>query len=134
MNCPPIDQQVTFLYSSDLAKTAVFYQKILQMRLVLDQGSCQIFQTTPTAFLGFCARLGSHLEDDGRRHVILTLVSDQVDAWYKYLIGQEVEIEKAPTLNKTFNIYHLFIRDPNGYLIEIQQFLDETWPQSPRIN
>jgi hypothetical protein len=27
------------------------------------------------------------------------------------------------------NIYHCFLRDPNGYLIEIQRFLDPAWPR-----
>ncbi|OQY24133.1 MAG: hypothetical protein DRJ03_06405 [Chloroflexi bacterium] len=30
-------------------------------------------------------------------------------------------------LNPRYNIYHCFLRDPNGYLIEIQRFLDSAW-------
>ncbi|MCP4415534.1 MAG: VOC family protein, partial [Chloroflexi bacterium] len=36
---PPIEQQVTFLHAQDLAETAVFYEKILGLKLVLDQGN-----------------------------------------------------------------------------------------------
>ncbi|MCB8985667.1 MAG: VOC family protein [Ardenticatenaceae bacterium] len=121
---PPIQQQVTFLHTAVLPETAVFYQTILGLPLVLDQGVCQIFQATPTAFLGFCR----HLEGARPSGVILTLVSEDVDGWHAYLKAQGVAIEKPPTLNETFNIYHCFIRDPNGYLIEIQRFLDPAWP------
>jgi catechol 2,3-dioxygenase-like lactoylglutathione lyase family enzyme len=39
-----------------------------------------------------------------------------------------VAIEKRPTMNTTYNIYHFFMRDPDGYLVEIQRFLDPAWP------
>jgi catechol 2,3-dioxygenase-like lactoylglutathione lyase family enzyme len=38
-----------------------------------------------------------------------------------------VEITKPPTYNERYQIYHLFARDPNGYLVEIQRFEDPRW-------
>ena len=38
-------------------------------------------------------------------------------------------MEKPPTYNPTYHIYHLFVRDPDGYLVEIQTFLDPAWPK-----
>ncbi|MBE2222814.1 MAG: VOC family protein [Anaerolineae bacterium] len=125
MTRPDVTQQVTFLHTADLVETAVFYQTILGLKMVLDQGRCQIFQVNGAAFIGFC----EHFEGANPDGVILTLVSEQVDAWYDYLTARNVPVEKPPTLNETFNIYHLFLRDPNGYLVEIQRFLDQTWPQ-----
>ena len=61
--------------------------------------------------------------------VILTLVSQEVDRWADYLQAHGITLEKPPTLYDRFNIYHCFLRDPNGYLIEIQQFLDPAWPR-----
>jgi len=121
---PPFDQQVTFLYTNDLAAAARFYEDILQLPLVLDQGSCRVYRVSRDAFLGLCARPEPATPDS----VIITLVSNQVDAWHEHLLAQGVTIEKAPTLNQAYNIYHLFARDPNGYLIEIQTFLDPSWP------
>jgi catechol-2,3-dioxygenase len=40
---PPIEQQITFLHAQDLAETAVFYEQILGLKRVLDQGSCHIY-------------------------------------------------------------------------------------------
>ncbi len=125
MKRPSFDQQVTFLATNNLARTAPFYTQILGLRLVLDQGSCQIFQVSANAFIGFC----EHLEFvKAAKGVILTLVSQEVDAWYAYLQSRSVAVEKPPQLNQRFNIYHLFLRDPDGYLVEIQQFLDPAWP------
>lgn len=119
------DQQITFLYTGDLAETAVFYQQVLGLPLVLDQGNCHIYRTARNAFLGFC----DHLSDDGQRlsGVILTLVTDDVNAWYEQLRVKGVVFTKPPELNPRFNIYHCFFRDPNGYLLEIQRFEDTDW-------
>ena len=66
---PSIDQQVTFLLTSDLAATAHFYEDVLGLPLVLDQGSCRIYQVNGNAFIGFCERADSVLLcESGRYH------------------------------------------------------------------
>lgn len=121
---PSIDQQVTFLYTNDLEQSADFYANILQLPLILDQGACRIYRTSRDSFLGICKTD----EPIGTVNVIVTLVSTEVDKWHAYLLEKKIHIEKPPTLYEKFNIYHLFVRDPNGYLIEIQTFLDIDWP------
>jgi catechol 2,3-dioxygenase-like lactoylglutathione lyase family enzyme len=126
-NRPTLDQQVTFLYTRNLAATADFYERVLGLPLVLDQGSCRIYGVGKSAFVGFCERAEAPERPVG---VILTLVSREVDAWYDYLCRQGVEFEKPPAFNPAYNIYHCFLRDPNGYLLEIQTFFDPAWPHT----
>jgi catechol 2,3-dioxygenase-like lactoylglutathione lyase family enzyme len=125
MNRPAIEQQVTFLATRDLDVNAAFYADVLGLSLILDQGACRIYQTGRTAFLGFCEHLPLN---SGEQPVIITLVSQDVDGWYDYVSAKGVAIEKRPTMNTTYNIYHFFMRDPDGYLVEIQRFLDPAWP------
>jgi catechol 2,3-dioxygenase-like lactoylglutathione lyase family enzyme len=77
------------------------------------------------AYVGFCTRAGANRDS---RDVIFTMVSHEVDAWHDYLVAQGVEIEKPPTLSETYNVYHIFFLDPNGYKLEIQEFKDPAWP------
>ena len=35
-----------------------------------------------------------------------------------------IEIPNPPKINSKFNIYHFFFKDPNGYTLEVQKFLD----------
>ena len=51
---PQIDQQITFLYATDLLETIAFYEDIMGFELVLDQKTCRIYRISPTAFLGIC--------------------------------------------------------------------------------
>ena len=127
MTRPVIDQQVTFLAARDLQATAAFYEQLINLPLIFDQGTCRIYQAAGGAFLGFCAHLPIV---DGESPVILTLVSQEVDDWYAYLVSQGVEVAQQPVLNEQYNIYHFFVRDPDGYLVEIQRFLDPAWPST----
>ena len=125
MSRPTIDQQVTFLFTRDLETTAKFYEEVMGLRLVLDQGSCRIYRVCGDGFLGFCQREGAPQPPQG---VIFTFVTTAVDEWYEFLLGHGIVFDKPPALNPDYNIYHCFLRDPNGYLLEIQQFLDPDWP------
>ncbi|MGJ3238524.1 MAG: VOC family protein [Anaerolineae bacterium] len=123
----PIAEQITFLYCENLATTAPFYEDVLGLELALDQGSCRIYHISGrTAYLGLCER-ATPREKDG---VIFTLVTPDVDGWYERITAQGIKCEYAPRLNDTYNIYHFFVKDPNGYLIEFQHFPTLDWDQS----
>jgi len=125
MPAPVINQQVTFLYTENLDKTANFYEGVLDFNLVLDQGGCRIFRVSGDVFLGFCQREGVTANKDG---IVYTFVTEDVDEWYDYLKVRGVDLVKTPEENPAYNIYHFFFRDPNGYLLEVQKFLDPRWP------
>lgn len=122
-----IDQQVTFLYCSDLERTAQFYQEIFNLEMVLDQGTCRIYRVCENAFVGFCQKAEPPAD---KNSVIFTFVTQDVDGWYRHLAEHGVEIEKPPAENPIYNIYNMFLRDPDGYLIEVQRFLDPAWPSN----
>jgi catechol 2,3-dioxygenase-like lactoylglutathione lyase family enzyme len=118
------DAGITFCYTRDLKRTARFYEDVLGLPLVLDQGGCRIYRVSDGAYFGFCER-----EEVGSpKGVILTFVTQDVDSWYEKLSRQGVEFEKAPAFNPDYNIYHCFLRDPDGNLLEIQRFEDPRWP------
>ncbi|MBS1252624.1 MAG: hypothetical protein MAG451_01665 [Anaerolineales bacterium] len=122
MSHPQIDQQITFLYTRNLEATAQFYEETLGLPLALDQGDCCIYQVSGDGYVGFCKRAEAPEEPAG---VIFTIITPEVDAWHAYLHDRGVTFEKPPALNPEYNIYHCFLRDPNGYLIEIQRFEED---------
>jgi catechol 2,3-dioxygenase-like lactoylglutathione lyase family enzyme len=121
-----IDAQITFCYTADLEATARFYEDVLGLRLALDQGTCRIYETAAGAYLGFCARAET-AEPSG---IILTLVTEDVDGWHERLTARGAVFEDPPEHNPEYDIYHCFLRDPNGYRIEIQRFDDPRWKES----
>ncbi len=122
---PNIDQQITFLKTRDLEGTAHFYGEVLDLPLKLDQGTCRIYQVSRDAYLGFCQQKESSEggTDSDTGSIVVTLVCQDVDGWYEHLRRQGLVLERPPTVNPAYDIYHFFFRDPNGYLVEIQRFL-----------
>jgi catechol 2,3-dioxygenase-like lactoylglutathione lyase family enzyme len=121
------DAQITFCYTRDLAMTSRFYEEILGLERVLEQSGCRIYRVTGQAFLGCCER-PERAPAGEANEVILTLVTEDVDGWHRRLVEHGVPVEKAPAANPQYLIYHCFVRDPNGYLVEIQRFEDPRWP------
>ncbi|WP_375504109.1 VOC family protein [uncultured Nostoc sp.] len=120
---PQIDEQITFFYTHNLNASREFYEQKLGLELWLDQGTCRIYTVSGSGYLGLCQTSEiSTPPADKQSSVIFTLVTQQVDEWFEYLKERGVEFEKPPTLNEKYNIYHCFLRDPSGYLIEIQRF------------
>ena len=123
MSHPTIDSQITFLYTADLEATAEFYENTMGLELWLDQGTCRIYQVSKDGYLGFCERADAQVDHPDVIYTIVTPESADVDEWYEYLKAKGVKFEKEPAENPKYKIYHCFLRDPNGYLIEIQKFL-----------
>ncbi len=115
------DALIAFYPCHDLGATRDFYERDLGLRLERDQGSCLIFGVAGGGYLGFCQHERPLAEHPG---LILTLVLDDVDGVYQRLKRRAVETEGPPKLNEPFGIYHFFARDPDGYRLEVQRFLE----------
>jgi catechol 2,3-dioxygenase-like lactoylglutathione lyase family enzyme len=126
---PPLDEQITFIYTTDMAASDAFYAGQLELPLALDQGSCHIYRLTAAGYLGVCQRPAETIQavDPRKRGVIITLVTQEVDRWHQHLVAKGVRFESPPQFNAEYDIYHCFLRDPNGYLIEIQRFAEPRW-------
>ncbi|MDE2749882.1 MAG: VOC family protein [Chloroflexota bacterium] len=125
MNSLPIDSQITFVYTVDLARSARFYEEVLGFPLALDQGTCRIYRVLgPGAYIGICQ--SEEAPEDGAG-LIFTLVTPDVDGWYERIIARGWACEHPPRRNATYRIYHFFLRDPSGYRIEIQRFERNDW-------
>ncbi|TFF87829.1 MAG: VOC family protein [Promethearchaeota archaeon] len=117
------EDYITFFGTEDLDNTTKFYQNILGLDLYKDQGVCKIFTISAQAKIGFCEHMEVVLEE---KSPIITFITQKVDNVYKKLRDKGIEILNPPKLNPKFQIYHFFLKDPNGYTIEIQKFLEET--------
>ncbi len=113
--------QVMFLPTDNHQKIIDFYEGVLGLELVRDQKLCRIYKTGPGSYLGFCER-GYTIPTEFR--VVITLLIDDVDGVYKLLKERGITTESEPELSERFNVYQFFVRDPNGYLLEVQRFLE----------
>ena len=127
MEHPKISQHITFIYTQNLEQAAHFYEEIFALQLWRDQKTCRIYHLTGESYLGICQRgddAKGTVNEGQQNNVIITIVCDEVDQWYTFLTTKGIVFDKPPALNPRYNIYHCFLRDIDGYLIEIQRFLD----------
>ncbi len=115
--------QITFLPAADLQRSRWFYSDVLRLELVLDQGACLIWRVTESSYVGICERQSVETTKD----VILTLVADDVDGWCNRIIDAGGTIDRGPEHSDRYGIYHAFLTDPDGNVVEIQRFDDPNW-------
>lgn len=114
------EQQVVFLSVRDLKESSKFYGETLGLRLARDQDICRIYHLTGNSYIGLCQDKDSKKQEG----MTLTMVSDDVNGWYERLQVRGVKTRNQPRLNEKYQIYHFYLEDPDGYIIEIQKFVD----------
>lgn len=117
-------EQIVFLYVADLDRSTTFYRDVLGFPLVLDQGSCRIFQSTATSYVGVCT---IRPEKVGVAGALLTFVTEDVDVWHDKLVAAGTTITRGPQSNPDYQIYNFFAEDPDGNHIEVQRFDSPDW-------
>ena len=116
------DGVITWVYFDDLDKTSAFYGDVLGLALWRDAGSARIFRVGPAAMIGVCRAFADRVVQPAGG--MITLLTDAVDETYARLLAEGAELEVPPERLERFGIYSFFCRDPNGYVIEVQSFLD----------
>ena len=124
---PAFDGAITFCYVPDLEATARFYEDLLGLPLVLDQGGCRIYGVAGGGYFGFCERDVPPQPES----FLLTFVTDDVDGVHERLAAAGVPVDQPPRDNDEYGIYHAFYRDPAGYRVEVQRFHDPKWNAGP---
>ncbi|QKZ05625.1 VOC family protein [Pseudomonas eucalypticola] len=111
---------ITFFYYDDLAPISQFYEQVLGLELVLDQGVARIYRLGEHSYFGIVDGQRGHLKAQPRSAVLLTLVDEDVEGWHQRLQAKGVA-GLSPILRGTY-CEHFFFEDPAGYALEIQRF------------
>lgn len=115
---------ITWLYYQDLLAMQNFYEDVLGLELVADQGWTKIYKATNTGFIGLVdERRGMHdfTED---KAVNVSFIMKDLDGWFDYVKS------KAPFSLRSTEIgegpdgkYRAFVGfDPEGYFMEFDRF------------
>ena len=119
---PPLQAANAFYYYADLGRAWAFYRDILGFDTVADYGFAKILRLAGSSFLTLVdADYGMHTVEEPKS-VTMALVSDQVEAWYDYLITAGVPIHREYDV-KPGRAHDGFVAlDPEGYFLEFERF------------
>lgn len=115
-----ITSLINFYGCNDLEKTKAFYVDLCGLNLFKDQGKCHIYALSTSAMIGFCTHIDVVHQDNSP---LITLVVDDVHQTHQMMQQANKQPGKI-NVNEFFKIEHFFMKDPNGYTIEIQRFID----------
>lgn len=122
---PSITSQTVMFYYRDLAAPASFYGTALGLERTLDWEWAKMFRTGPDSTVGLI------LEGEGAFHkvqaenaVMLSLVTDEVDAWYRRLKARK-DVKFLKEIKSGSGIRSFLLEDPGGYTVEFFQWLNE---------
>jgi len=90
-----IQGSIFWLYYQDLKEAQDFYEKTLKLEFLVNQGFAQIYASSASGFIGpVDGSQGLHPFTE-KKAVNIGFITDQIDQWYKYLIGRGLKI-KSP--------------------------------------
>jgi predicted enzyme related to lactoylglutathione lyase len=119
-----LSSQITFLYFKELAGPAHFFEEVLGLQKVDDQGFARIYRISGGAFIGIVDEAQGYCDAPAAKNVLITLVTDDVHQWYERLQAAGIAIDAAPAIHEKANVEGFFFEGPGGYAFEIQKFLN----------
>ena len=117
------EKLITFLYYVDLPRAMAFYENVMGLKLVIDQGWSKIYEVTSSGYIGLVDQArGSHRAHPVKPVQICMRVAG-VDAWHRYLLDEGITITNGPRDVPDLKIRAFVFNDPEGYQIEIQSVM-----------
>ena len=123
---PSIVSQTVMLYYDDLDAPEAFYGQRLGLEKTRDFGWVKFFRVSTGAEVGIVkSGPGAYFKTQPRNAVMLSIVTDDVDAWYARLKADKdvvvlVDIHTA----ESAPIRNFMVQDPGGYAVEFFQWLE----------
>jgi len=118
------DATITFFYYEDVEATAPFYERILGLEMTMNQDWVKIFRITPTSSIGLVQQGHGFHDVSEDKPAMLSIVTENIDDWYEYLVDSGVEIRKELPDNQSklkpsdAPVRGFVVEDPGGYTVE----------------
>ena len=113
---------VVWFYYKDMEGIQRFYEEVLGMDLIVDQGWAKIYPAGPTGYFGLVdEKLGMHNYTE-QKAVTMSFFTADIDGWYEYLSTNDAIEMRSPKIEEE-DEYRAFVAyDPEGYFLEWDVF------------
>ena len=113
---------IVWFYYKDMDGIQRFYEDVLGFDLIVDQGWAKIYPIGPTAYFGLVDEQRGMHNFTEQKAVTLSLLTDDLDGWYEYLLSHEGIEMRSEEISDT-DRYRAFVAyDPEGYFLEWDVF------------
>jgi catechol 2,3-dioxygenase-like lactoylglutathione lyase family enzyme len=120
---PGIQALNAFYYYDDVDAAWEFYSDVLGFETAADYGFAKIMRIADASYVTLVdAARGMHSSDEPKA-VTLAMITEQVEGWYQYLLGQDVGMRThLGDMNSSLPHNGFVAVDPEGYLLEFERF------------
>jgi len=115
---------VTWLYYKDMVAMENFYQEVLGLTRVADQGWAKIYRGSESGYVGLVdERRGMHSFTE-KKAVNVSFIMDDLDGWFKYVKdNNSFTLREDSVSTGPESKYRAFVGyDPEGYYFEFDTF------------
>jgi len=117
---------VTWLYYKDLPLMQTFYEEVMGLEQVVDQGWAKVYQGSRTGFVGLVDERRGMNRWTEKKAVNVSFIVDDIDGWFAYVAANTKFPLRGTAVNHDdMGRYHAFVGyDPEGYYMEFDRFLE----------
>ena len=116
---------ITWLYHKDMLKIQNYYEDVLGLDLVADQGWTKIYQGSSTGFIGLVDERRGMRDYADEKAVNMSFVLEDVEGWYNYVSSEKaMPIRNNGLSTGPDSMYKAFVAfGPELYFYEFDQFM-----------
>lgn len=120
-----IQANIVWLYYRDLDAAQAFYEDVLGLALVADQGFAKIYSCSSTGYIGLVDEAQGLHRFSEKKSVTISFISSQIDEWYSYLTEHELEMREELSDGESIPVSAFVTYDVAGYFLEFDWFLED---------
>lgn len=133
MNLSKPEGLIVFTYYNDLNRACDFYSEVMGFEKVIDVDFAKVYKIAENAHIGLVDGKRGSLKPFKDKPVMITIIVDDIDTWHRHLVENKVEIDQPPKEPTYLKMKTLLFRDPEGYIIEILEFLAKPYGSRVRV-
>lgn len=117
---------ITWLYYQDMLEVQRFYEEVLGLEMVADQGWTKIYQVSESGFIGLVDECRGMCDFTEEKAVTVSFLLENPRGWYDYVKRKEVfPLRTEAWEQDEKGRYEAFVGfDPGGYFMEFDRFLE----------
>jgi catechol 2,3-dioxygenase-like lactoylglutathione lyase family enzyme len=120
-----IQANIVWLYYRDLDRAQAFYEDILGLELITDQGFAKVYACSLTGYIGLVDESQGLHRFSKEKAVTVSFISSQIDEWYSYLMEQGLQMREALSDGELIPVRAFVTYDTAGYFLEFDWFYED---------
>ena len=117
---------ITFFYYKDLRKANTFYGETLEFTKVIDVDFAHVYKICENVHIGLVDGEKGSIRPSSEKPVMLSLFVEDLDEWYRQIKEKGIDISE-PSRPAYLDMRVSFFKDPEGYIIELLEWLKKPY-------